>query len=114
MQNIIYHSKITDKGADQIVPKKEELSKLIQAFHEKIANPPGNEANGAVYVFGNDFLDEFSKLSSDMGDFSTDILPTMVGRAYAWHTSMPFIDIGTPESLARAREIWPEPRRCNS
>tara|TARA_B100002051_G_scaffold233843_1_gene233307 strand:+ start:11519 stop:12250 length:732 start_codon:yes stop_codon:yes gene_type:complete len=103
----------TDKPQHCGIIEKDEKG-VIQAFHEKIANPPGNEANGAVYVFGNDFLDEFSKLSSDMGDFSTDILPTMVGRAYAWHTSMPFIDIGTPESLARAREIWPEPRRCNS
>jgi len=35
IQNIIYHRKITDKNIDEIVPKKEELSKLIQAFHEK-------------------------------------------------------------------------------
>ena len=31
----MYHSKITDKTPEQIVPKKEELSKLISAFHEK-------------------------------------------------------------------------------
>jgi len=35
IQDIIYHQKVTDKPLDQIVPKKEELSKLILAFHEK-------------------------------------------------------------------------------
>ena len=35
IQNIIFHSKITDKTEEEIVPSKEELSKLILAFHEK-------------------------------------------------------------------------------
>jgi len=100
----------TDKPQQCGIVEKDEKG-VIQAFHEKIADPPGNEANGALYVFGDDFLDTFSELSGDKADFSTEILPTMVGRAYAWHTRMPFVDIGTPESLARAREIWPEPRR---
>lgn len=35
MNNIIYHKKVTDKTEDEIVPSKEELSRLILAFHEK-------------------------------------------------------------------------------
>jgi len=35
IQNIIFHCKITDKCEEEIVPSKEELSKLILAFHEK-------------------------------------------------------------------------------
>ena len=35
IQNIIYHKKLTDKTESEIVPSKEELSKLILAFHEK-------------------------------------------------------------------------------
>lgn len=35
IQNIIFHQKITDKTEEEIVPSKEELSKLILAFHEK-------------------------------------------------------------------------------
>lgn len=35
IQNIIYHKKLTDKSESEIVPSKEELSKLILAFHEK-------------------------------------------------------------------------------
>ena len=34
-RNIIFHQKITDKTEEEIVPSKEELSKLILAFHEK-------------------------------------------------------------------------------
>ena len=34
-QNIIYHRKITEKTEDEIVPNKEKLSILIQAFHER-------------------------------------------------------------------------------
>jgi hypothetical protein len=33
--NIIYHRKVTDLTEEEIVPSKEELSKLILAFHEK-------------------------------------------------------------------------------
>lgn len=33
--NIIYHKKVTDLSESEIVPSKEELSKLILAFHEK-------------------------------------------------------------------------------
>ena len=35
IQNIIYHRKVTDKSESEIVPSKQELSKLILAFHEK-------------------------------------------------------------------------------
>ena len=35
IQNIIFHSKITDKTEKEIVPTKEEMSKLILGFHEK-------------------------------------------------------------------------------
>ena len=34
-QNIIYHRKITEKTEEEIVPSKERLSILIQAFHER-------------------------------------------------------------------------------
>ena len=38
-------------------------------------------------------------------DFSTDILPKLVGRIYTWHTRHAFIDIGTPENLKKAESI---------
>ena len=35
INNIIYHRECTDLSPEQIVPSKQELSKLILAFHEK-------------------------------------------------------------------------------
>ena len=35
IHNIIYHRKVTDLTEEEIVPTKEQLSKLILAFHEK-------------------------------------------------------------------------------
>ena len=32
--------------------------------------------------------------------------PRLIGRIYTYHTLNQFIDIGTPESLNKARQIW--------
>ena len=79
---------------------------VVQNFHEKITNPPGNRANGAVYVFEQELLDIFKTWENQPHDFSTEVLPRMIGRIYTWHTTHHFIDIGTPESLLKARQIW--------
>lgn len=79
---------------------------IVQNFHEKIKNPPGNRANGAVYVFDQEFLDILTNLEEQPHDFSTEILPRLIGRIYTYHTLDHFIDIGTPESLNKARQIW--------
>ena len=79
---------------------------IVQNFHEKIKNPPGNRANGAVYVFEQELLDIFQASGDQPHDFSTEILPRLIGRIYTCHTLDHFIDIGTPESLNKAREIW--------
>ncbi|MEO8172132.1 MAG: nucleotidyltransferase family protein [Sediminibacterium sp.] len=75
---------------------------IVQGFHEKVANPPGNLANGAVYIFSNDLLklmyNDFPKAS----DFSTEVLPHLTGRIYSYETKETFIDIGTPETYAKA------------
>ena len=79
---------------------------VVQNFHEKINNPPGNRANGAVYVFEQELLDILRALDEQPYDFSTEILPKLIGRIYTCHTLDHFIDIGTPESLNKARQIW--------
>ena len=82
---------------------------VVQNFHEKIKNPPGNRANGAVYVFEQKLLDILKASEEQPLDFSTEVLPRLLGRIYTCHTLDHFIDIGTPESLNKAREIWPNP-----
>ena len=84
-----------------------ELDKngIVQAFHEKVDNPPGNMANGAIYIFENDFLDWLLKNHPNARDFSLEVLPFLIGKIFTYHTSMSYIDIGTINSLEEARSI---------
>jgi len=79
---------------------------IVRGFHEKSMNPPGNIANGAVYMFDNRLFDHLSNLGPEISDFSTQVLPSLVGKIFTYHTDATFIDIGTPENLERARVTW--------
>ena len=79
--------------------------KIVQNFFEKEQNPPSNIANGAVYVFENDFLNWLIENYQDATDFSTEILPNLMGKIYTYHTNLPYIDIGTIEALESARKL---------
>ncbi len=81
---------------------------IVQAFHEKVKEPPGNCANGALYLFDSPFLEWLQKLGPEINDFSTEILPRLIGRINTWHTNSPFIDIGTIEALEEARALFPK------
>ncbi len=80
---------------------------VVKSFHEKVSNPPCNRANGAVYVFDQELIEELLALGAGISDFSTQVLPTLMGRIYTWHTNAPYFDIGTPDSLREAQTIWP-------
>ena len=77
---------------------------VVQGFHEKLPHPPGNRANGALYAFGQEFLAHLNMMASPPKDFSTEVIPTLLGRIQAWQTNDAYIDIGTPESLAAAQQ----------
>ena len=79
--------------------------KIVNGFYEKIKNPPGNIANGAIYVFDNDFLDWLLENHPNAKDFSNEVIPHLLGRIYTFHTKSPYIDIGTEESLNKAKSI---------
>jgi mannose-1-phosphate guanylyltransferase len=81
---------------------------VVVGFHEKVANPPGNRANGALYVFDQPFLDWLVTYYPSASDFSTEVLPHCLGRIYTWHTNLPYIDIGIPEALLEAEAICSE------
>ena len=82
---------------------------VVLQFHEKSKENHGNKANGAVYIFEDTLIDKISSLGSVVTDFSQDVLPNLIGKIYTAHWSGPFIDMGTPENLERARQIWPSP-----
>ena len=74
-------------------------------FFEKIPNPPSNRANGAIYAFDDEFIAWISE-NRNLTDFSTDVIPKLLGRIYAWHTEELFVDIGTPKSLKNVRALF--------
>jgi mannose-1-phosphate guanylyltransferase len=84
----------------------------VLAFHEKVKNPPGNLANGAVYLFEPAVIADIAALGKDVVDLSTEIIPNYLGRILCVETRGYHRDIGNPESLRRAHlEFNHEPRR---
>ena len=86
---------------------------VVQAFHEKVRNPPGNLANAAVYIVSPAVIDFMAGLGSDVIDFSTEVLPRFLGRINTFHNGIYHRDIGTMESLLAARREYrglPAPR----
>ena len=86
----------------------------VIAFHEKVKNPPGNLANGAVYIFEPDVIEDIARLGKATVDLSTEIIPNYLGRILAVETSAYHRDIGNPESLRRAQaEFRRKPAHAN-
>jgi mannose-1-phosphate guanylyltransferase len=73
---------------------------IVIGFHEKVQNPPGNLANGAVYLLSRSILNYIYK--SSFCDFSTEVIPRYLGRIYCYENTGRHIDVGTPEAYAKA------------
>jgi len=76
---------------------------IVQKFHEKVKNPPGNLANAAIYLLEPEVL-EWINDRSDVSDFSTQLLPFFLGKIATWNNSEIMRDIGSPESLRLAQK----------
>ena len=76
---------------------------VVKAFHEKSPNPPGDTANGAIYILSAELLRRFAGEFAGFTDFSTQVLPLLMGRIYAWHCEDIFIDIGSVASYERVK-----------
>lgn len=75
---------------------------IVQRFHEKVENPPGDLANAAVYVLEPEVVAFAAGLGRPVVDLSTEVIPHFVGQIYSVETPCYHRDIGTPESLAQA------------
>lgn len=86
-----------------------ELDRLgvVTAFHEKVANPPGNLANGAVYIFEPEVVDFLRSFGKPVIDISTEVIPSFVGRIFTFLNDSYHRDIGTPQSLRAAESDYP-------
>lgn len=73
---------------------------VVAGFHEKKDFPPGDLANGAVYLLNRRVLDWI--LENRVSDFSTEVIPRFLGRIFTWENRNAHIDIGDLKSLARA------------
>lgn len=79
---------------------------LVRAFHEKVAHPPGNRANGAVYIIEPGVVDHLASLGRPVIDFSTEAIPHFLGRIATFHNADYHRDIGSPASLAAAEREY--------
>ncbi len=75
---------------------------VVIGFHEKVENPPGNLANGAVYLLEPAVL-QWICYRPEITDFSTQVLPHFLGRIATWHNEGTHIDIGSIEALREAQ-----------
>ena len=78
---------------------------VVVGFHEKVVNPPGNLANGAVYILSTELLSRMGEDLRNVHDFSTEVLHRFVGQIYTYETPEVFMDIGSPESYALANTL---------
>ena len=80
----------------------------VVRFHEKVPNPPGNLASGAVYVFSQEVVNRIAALGRPVVDLSTEIIPGLLPRMLALEHKGFFTDIGTPRALEEARTRFPK------
>lgn len=81
---------------------EEDSAGRVIAFHEKVAKPPGNRANGAVYIFEPAVIVFLAGLGKEIIDLSTEVIPHYLGRICTFHNTDYHRDIGSPESLRLA------------
>lgn len=80
---------------------------VVVGFHEKVSNPPGNLANGAIYLLSGELMQWLRTLTPSPKDFSTEVIGRLLGRIFTYETDAAFLDIGTPEAYALANSLPP-------
>lgn len=74
---------------------------VVTRFYEKASDPPGNLANGAIYVLSQEFLKLLKADFNSATDFSTQILGNFLGKIYTHQTSDLLVDIGTVDAYTK-------------
>ena len=78
---------------------------VVIGFHEKVENPPGNLANGAVYILSSEFLEIIKTDLNYVTDFSTEVLYRFKGYIFSHEISDVFLDVGTPDRYEKANNL---------
>jgi mannose-1-phosphate guanylyltransferase len=79
---------------------------IVVGFHEKVQKPPGNLANGAVYIISNELLTVIETELNYVKDFSTEVLHRFIGKIYTYETSEIFIDIGSIFNYKKINDLY--------
>ena len=80
---------------------------VVTTFYEKVADPPGTCANGALYVFDGTFLDFLAGMIPKPTDFSTEVIPRLMGRIQTCHCEKPYLDIALPQPSLQPQSLMP-------
>ena len=95
----------TDKPTQSGIVEIDEAGVVTQ-FHEKVENPPGNLANGAVYIFEPSILNEIKSFHKTVIDISTEIIPHKIGKINTYINNCYHRDIGDMVSLSKAEQEY--------
>jgi len=76
---------------------------VVREFYEKVENPPGDIANGAVYIFEPEVFDWINE--NNPIDISKDVIPNFLGKIATWNNKGIHIDIGTVQNLILANSL---------
>lgn len=97
----------TDTPSSCGIVEVDELN-MLQNFHEKSSNPPGNQANGAIFLMEPSVLNFIDTIHEPSFEISKSVIPNYLGRCQIWHNTAPLIDIGTPENYKKANALFEE------
>lgn len=75
---------------------------IVVGFHEKVKSPPGNLANGAIYILSAEAINLIKSELSHAVDFSTEILENFLGKIFTWENQDFFLDIGSVKAYEYA------------
>lgn len=97
----------TDTPSSCGIVELDEFGRLI-GFHEKVAQPPGNLANAAIFCINSGVIEFIKSMNEDRNDFCKDVIPHFLGQINCWHNDCYHRDIGTPVSYKIAQHEAPE------
>lgn len=80
-------------------------SGAIVGFEEKPAHPRGNLANAGIYLARQGLLDRIPT-GRPLVDFGRHVFPSLIGEMRGHVIDTFVVDIGTPEALAIASDVW--------
>ena len=75
----------------------------VLAFHEKVEEPPGDLANGAVYIMSCQVLEILKRIEVETPDISVDLIPALLPHIVSWENKNTHLDVGSFERLEAAQ-----------